>query len=578
MIPIFDEEVKLICAGGLECPLAFAAVEQIRSADIWRKFVDRYRFHADCDNGWRGEFWGKAMRGACLIQNYYHSAEYKAIIEQTVDDLLSCAESDGCISSYPPKKRFCAWDIWCRKYVMLGLIYYLNFVCDDPVRRCTVLKALCAHADCIISSVGKGKIEIYDASTHWQGINSSSILEPFVILYKLTEKPEYLSFCKYIVDSGMASGFDLYKTAKEGKLYPYQYPVTKAYEMMSCFEGILEYYTVTKEREYLDTVVDYAHKIAESDVTVIGSCGCTHELFDDSARRQTYTGYSGIMQETCVTVTWMKLCGKLLHLTGDSFYADQMEKSYCNAYLGAHNFEHNKSLGGLPYDSYSPLLPGVRSQKTGGRMVIDENGGIYGCCAAIASVGGALFADSAVSYDGECTVINFFDNIKAIVNGVEITVETEYPSCGDIKITAEKPMNIKIRIPKWCTDFEISQPYEYDGGYVRVKNAVCVALKLQMNAVLHRADGYGTDEESYKYAYITKGPVLFALDSRLSGSAGMTSPIKFTSGISSSDTPTAHRACISCETDKGTLQLIDYASAGADWDNKTVVSAFIKIK
>ena len=43
-----------------------------------------------------------------------------------------------------------------------------------------------------------------------------------------------------------------------------------------------------------------------SDITVIGCAGCT--LFDHSAVRQLDAAEKGVMQETCVTVMWMKLC------------------------------------------------------------------------------------------------------------------------------------------------------------------------------------------------------------------------------------------------------------------------------
>ena len=42
-------------------------------------------------------------------------------------------------------------------------------------------------------------------------------------------------------------GQNIYELAAQGKPYPYQYNVTKAYEMMSCFEGVVEYYKYTKK-------------------------------------------------------------------------------------------------------------------------------------------------------------------------------------------------------------------------------------------------------------------------------------------------------------------------------------------
>ena len=93
------------------------------------------------------------------------------------------------------------------------------------------------------------------------------------------------------------------------------------------------------------------------------------------------------MQETCVTVTWMKLCGQVLCFTGDPVFGDAMERSLYNALLGAVNTRmvprDPLSPGGwLPFDSYSPLRAAPRGQAVGGRMVMEDNT-IYGCCAAI---------------------------------------------------------------------------------------------------------------------------------------------------------------------------------------------------
>ena len=90
------------------------------------------------------------------------------------------------------------------------------------------------------------------------------------------------------------------------------------------------------------------------------------------------------MQETCVTVTWMKLCHQLLRLTGDRVFADAIEQSFVNAYLGAFNTHHVvppewnvEYLPGeekndvpsycfMPFVSYSPLTADVRGRKVGG--------------------------------------------------------------------------------------------------------------------------------------------------------------------------------------------------------------------
>ena len=55
-------------------------------------------------------------------------------------------------------------------------------------------------------------------------------------------------------------------------------------------------------------MIRFAKRVFASDITAIGCAGCTHELFDHSGVRQLDVTEKGIMQETCVTVTWMKLC------------------------------------------------------------------------------------------------------------------------------------------------------------------------------------------------------------------------------------------------------------------------------
>ena len=46
----------------------FLQREHLMNAEQWAKFVDIYRSQPDAENrGWRGEFWGKMMRGACLV-------------------------------------------------------------------------------------------------------------------------------------------------------------------------------------------------------------------------------------------------------------------------------------------------------------------------------------------------------------------------------------------------------------------------------------------------------------------------------------------------------------------------------
>jgi len=167
--------------------------------------------------------------------------------------------------------------------------------------------------------------------------------------------------------------------------------------MMSCFEGLLEFYRITGEQWYKTAIINFADKVLESDFTLIGTSGRTHELFDHSTVRQANTTNGAIQQETCVTVTLMKFMYQLTLLTGETKYVDAFERSFYNAYLGTLNTENviehtvikehsDWAIEALPFDSYSPLTSGTRGNGIGGLKVMSDNH-YYGCCACIGAAG-----------------------------------------------------------------------------------------------------------------------------------------------------------------------------------------------
>ena len=98
--------------------------EQLMDRAQLAKFVDVYRTQPDADNqGWRGEYWGKMMRGGALVYAYTHDEDLYQVLTETVRDLMTTAEEDGRVSSYARGGEFDSWDLWCRKYVLLGSEY-----------------------------------------------------------------------------------------------------------------------------------------------------------------------------------------------------------------------------------------------------------------------------------------------------------------------------------------------------------------------------------------------------------------------------------------------------------------------
>ncbi len=599
----------------------FLQEKQGKDAVIWAKFVDVFRTRTDGENnGWRGEYWGKMMRGSVLVYQYTKDEELYKVLTETVKDLLTVAEGDGRVSSFTRETEFRAWDLWCRKYVILGCEFYLE-ICKDEELKKEILSFLCRCADYVVDRIGEGegKLSITKASGSWYGINSSSILEPIVRLYNLTKEQRYLDFATYIVEHGGAEGIDIFEKAYENKELPYQYGVSKAYEMISCFEGLLEYYYVTGIEKYKTAVINFGKAVLDSEISIIGCCGITHELFDHTVNRQT-VNYEGVKQETCVTVTWMKFCSKLLGLTGDPAFADEMERSFYNAYLGSLNVEEKECpstyekyvvVNGfshvvstfLALDSYSPLIPGKRGQKTGGTQLLTDHS-YYGCCACIGAAGLGVFAQNAVMTDGEGLIVHFFEEGTAALTykgvQVELNFKTRYPANGALQITVKTDapiaFKLKVRNPAW----------NGEGGYLvyeRVWNEDILELNFDMSLQIHRpltwdqdliytdlsvkTNGYYTgapvhvshqDSEDH-YVAVTRGPLVLAADSRTGKPADSVFDFEPKGELVAPGIAPGVPSLLKLEfTDvKGEkFYLVDYASAGRDWD--TVIAAWLPTK
>lgn len=586
----------------------FFQTEQLKDRGLWRKFADIFRTQPDGMNGgWRGEYWGKMMRGGCLVYEYTRDKELYEILTETIRDILTVADNNGRVSSYSRDKEFTAWDLWCRKYVILGCEYYLD-ICTDEAFKTQIITFICRCADYIIAHIGNknGQIEINDASGNWLGLNSSSILEPMVKLYRFTNNKSYLDFATYIVNAGGAKGVPVFRLAYENKLAPYQYGVSKAYEMISCFEGLLEYYYVTGEQWCKTAVINFANAIIETELSIIGCSGITHELFDYTAARQTVP-QEYVSQETCVTVTWMKFCSRLLELTGEAKFADCMEQSFYNAYLGSLNTQRNicaypqqRCVGEnivdvcLPVDSYSPLLPGKRGVVVGGFQLMADMS-YYGCCACIASAGIGVFMKSMVTANEDGITINFFEQGNTTIehNGVNVTISqtTAYPVEGKIilNIKTNKPttFTLKVRIPGWTGQQQGYAVYEKEWSDDTIVLDFEMPIRKRVpiqwdNAVIYipEAVSVSHNPDDDNYMALMRGPLTLAADSRTGKDVGSVFDIQ-TNGIVCADSEiTPGAPCLlkmKFTSENGeNIYLMDYASAGKDW--KSNITPWLKTK
>ncbi len=155
--------------------------------------VEPFR-HKNETHLWQMEFWGKWMLGAVAAWEYTHDAELMNHMSNSVTSIIETQLPNGYIGNYSVENQLTNWDIWGRKYVLLGLLRY-----HDITQNKKALTAAQKSADYLITQLGSGKTNIIETG-NYHGMASSSILEPIMLLYNKTNNQNYLDFAKYIVD------------------------------------------------------------------------------------------------------------------------------------------------------------------------------------------------------------------------------------------------------------------------------------------------------------------------------------------------------------------------------------------
>ena len=443
--------------------------------------------------------------------------------------LISTAKENGSISCTPVDQQpgDGDGDIWERKYVLLGLSQYYLDVEKDPV----VLEAMEKEARSVMDQVGPApKKPVTELGWSSTNIESSSILEPFMRLYLITGKKEYLDFASYIIGSGGNKGSDIFSLISAGTpLYEVGEPYPKAYEMTSVFEGLAEYYRATGDPRWLDCLTNFFTTVRDQEITIIGNAGSDvywpklmGEGWSNTAVEQSNPDIKRMM-ETCVGVTWMKFCSQYLRLTGDPSAAECIEKYVYNGLLGAMRPD-GKGF------SYVNLLNGPKVTNSGWGTVID--GLPVTCCNLSGPTGLAYIPYVAVMQASEGPVVNLYN--KGTYHAktsdgryVSLGLDTDFPLSGDVKIavfpSGSGVFTIKIRIPSWSSSTTVSVGGEpvsevTPGTYLSLsrdwKPGDEIKLSFGMEARLIKAKE-GRNPVSKDFQAVQWGPIVLARDENI---------------------------------------------------------------
>ena len=593
VVPAFSQKVhdaiRPLPAGAVRLD-GFFENDIRNSIDHWNKGVVPYAAMVDFFRNGRSQFalgamWGKAVRSGCMFYRYTADPELKEILSQTVKDLLSTVRPNGSISCVPPEKQpdGPGGDLWERKYVLLGLDRYYDLVEADPA----VLRAMTDQADCIIEQVGEPpKVPITSLGWSPNHIESSTLLEPFMRLYNRTGEKRYLDFARYIVSTGGSEGYDIFRQAYDN-VPPHEMggPYPKAYEMMSMFEGAVEYYRVTGDEYVRRSFMNLYDNIRRNEITIVGNGGGDQpyhpavmgEGWDHTAVEQTNPDITRMM-ETCVGVTWMKFCSQILRLTGDPSAVDEIEKYIYNGLLGA----MKPSGDGF---SYVNLFNGEKVTNYGwgttfGSLPVT-------CCNLNGPMGLAYIPFVAVMESDRGPVVNLYNAARAELStpqgdSLSLRIETDFPLSDRVLVRvdphAASLFTLSLRIPSWSERTVVKVNGKKvrsvePGAYLSLeriwKPGDRVELAFDMRCRLLDAPR-GSNRAGDSFQALVWGPIVLARDENID--PDYDEPVRVVAGKDRvvrvkrvAPTLASTRLEFEVPTDDGPIRMTDYASVNG-WE------------
>jgi hypothetical protein len=454
-----------------------------------------------------GEHVGKWLHAATLAWVYTGNAELRAKLDNVVKDLLKCQLDDGYLGTYLPPQYWTEWDVWSHKYDLIGLLTYVRYTGNTaPLAGCRKIGDLL----CKTFGDGPGKRDIIKAGWH-VGLAPTSVLEPMVWLYRMTGEKKYGDFCRYILRAWeQPNGPHIVSRLLEGKGVN-KVGNGKAYEMLSCINGLLEWYRTTGDSRYLRAAINAWDDILAKRLYITGTASAGEIFHGDYELVNT-----GNVGETCVTVTWLQLNAHLLRLTGEARFADQLERVVYNQLCGAQQPD-GKAWG------YYVQMEGKKPYTA----TLDGQ-----CCLSSGPRGFALVPTFALTTDADGVVVNLYDAGKAqlrLRNGtaVKLGIETAYPAAGKIAISIDpaEPCRfaLKLRIPQWCRKASLrinGDPVDMkgmrSGSYAVINGNWKKGNKVELDLTLEPRVVVGQHGNKGKVA-ICYGPLVLAADEALLG-------------------------------------------------------------
>ena len=461
----------------------------------------------------------KALEGMAYSLQNIPDPVLEAKCDEWIDKFAAAQEEDGYINTYYTltglDKRWDNMDkheMYCAGHMMEAAVAYYNVT-----GKRKLLDVCIKMADHMMSIFGPGK-------RNWVP-GHEEIELALVKLYEATGEKKYLDFSEWLLDQ-RGHGYGSHGVGKGpfgGKKWnPVYYqddaPVREMSEIaghavraMYLYCGMADVASYTGDQGYIDALNRLWDDVVLRNMYITGGIGqsASNEGFTNDYSLPNLSAYC----ETCASVGMVFWNWRMNQFTGDSKYADVMERSMYNGALAGISLVGDKFFYVNPLESV-----GTHHRKPW-----------YGCaccpsqiCRFLPSIGNYIYGVSK-----EAVWVNLYmgntAEVKVGNKNITLTQETNYPWEGAVALTVgtKSPVKtqVRMRIPAWCENYTlvvngaaVEAPVEK--GYAVIdrkwKNGDKVELVLDMPVEVVAADPRVKENEGLRA--VQRGPLVYCIE------------------------------------------------------------------
>jgi DUF1680 family protein len=283
--------------------------------------------------------------------------------------------------------------------------------------------------------------------------------------------------------------------------------------------GVADLYLETGDKALLETLNTQWHDMVEGKLYLTGGVGARHhsEAFGHPYELPNDLAYC----ETCGAIASVMWSWRMLLATGESRFADLIERTLYNAILAG------VSLAGDLYFYVNPLASNgdVELLSRGGNRRKEWH--LVACCPPNVMRTFAALGHYFATRDGSGLQIHLYGPARIAADlaagSVAVRMESTYPWDGKVRLTIEDPgaapWTLSLRVPAWCRGASATVDGQAvgtlgAGGYLRIERAwkrgVVVDLDLPMPARLTEA--HPRIESTRGCVAIERGPLVYCLE------------------------------------------------------------------